>query len=124
VRSGNYAQACHKQKSRSKLERLFAGAQNRIRTCTPLRALPPQSSVSTNFTTWAEYVDAFASFERWRVLKKFGKDIRFFATANKGRKKIKLKRPGADCRASHSSAVPIDIGAGLLPGAALFMLKI
>jgi hypothetical protein len=28
-------------------------AQDRIRTCTPVKALPPQSSVSTNFTTWA-----------------------------------------------------------------------
>ena len=28
-------------------------AQDRTRTCTPVRALPPQSSMSTNFTTWA-----------------------------------------------------------------------
>ena len=29
------------------------GAQNKIRTCTRVIALPPQGSVSTNFTTWA-----------------------------------------------------------------------
>ena len=28
-------------------------AQDWIRTSTPVKALPPQSSVSTNFTTWA-----------------------------------------------------------------------
>ncbi len=28
-------------------------AQDKTRTCTALRPLPPQSSVSTNFTTWA-----------------------------------------------------------------------
>jgi hypothetical protein len=31
----------------------FACAQDWIRTSTPLRALPPQSSASTNFATWA-----------------------------------------------------------------------
>jgi hypothetical protein len=29
------------------------GAQDWTRTSTPVKALPPQSSVSTNFTTWA-----------------------------------------------------------------------
>ena len=29
-------------------------AQDWTRTSTPVKALPPQSSVSTNFTTWAE----------------------------------------------------------------------
>jgi hypothetical protein len=32
----------------------FCGAQNKTRTCTPLRAPAPQAGVSTNFTTWAE----------------------------------------------------------------------
>ena len=35
------------------------GAQDKTRTCTSLRSLPPQSSVSTNFTTWAlRFADA------------------------------------------------------------------
>ena len=29
-------------------------AQNKTRTCTPLRAPAPQAGVSTNFTIWAE----------------------------------------------------------------------
>ncbi len=29
------------------------GAQNKIRTCTPFQALPPQGSASTNFAIWA-----------------------------------------------------------------------
>gem|GEM_PF-1766687 len=33
---------------------IFICTQDRIRTCTPFRALPPQSSMSTNFTTWAD----------------------------------------------------------------------
>jgi hypothetical protein len=41
------------KKVKSGTEKQEMGAQNRIRTCTPLRALPPQSSVSTNFTIWA-----------------------------------------------------------------------
>ena len=33
---------------------IFAfGAQNKTRTCTSLRSLVPETSVSTNFTTWA-----------------------------------------------------------------------
>jgi hypothetical protein len=32
----------------------YFGAQNKTRTCTPLRAPAPQAGVSTNFTTWAE----------------------------------------------------------------------
>ena len=31
----------------------FFGAQNKTRTCTPLRAPAPQAGVSTNFTIWA-----------------------------------------------------------------------
>lgn len=31
----------------------ISGAQNKTRTCTAVRPLPPQSSVYTNFTTWA-----------------------------------------------------------------------
>ncbi len=34
-------------------EPAFSSAQNRIRTCTPLRAPAPQAGVSTNSTTWA-----------------------------------------------------------------------
>ena len=30
-----------------------ARAQNKTRTCTPLRALVPETSVSTDFTIWA-----------------------------------------------------------------------
>ena len=32
-------------------QRLFFGTHDWIRTSTPFRALPPQSSMSTNFTT-------------------------------------------------------------------------
>jgi hypothetical protein len=32
---------------------VFLGAQNKTRTCTPLRAPAPQAGVSTNFTIWA-----------------------------------------------------------------------
>ncbi len=32
---------------------LFLCAQDKTRTCTPLRAPAPQAGVSTNFTTWA-----------------------------------------------------------------------
>ena len=31
----------------------FCGAQNKTRTCTTLRSLVPETSVSTNFTIWA-----------------------------------------------------------------------
>ena len=31
----------------------ISGSQNKTRTCTAVRPLPPQSSVYTNFTTWA-----------------------------------------------------------------------
>ena len=31
----------------------FSCAQDKTRTCTAFRPLPPQSSVYTNFTTWA-----------------------------------------------------------------------
>ena len=31
----------------------FKSAQNRIRTCTSLRTLPPEGSASTNFAIWA-----------------------------------------------------------------------
>jgi hypothetical protein len=40
------------------------GAQDKTRTCTSLRSLPPQSSVSTNFTTWACF---FLSIERTNI---------------------------------------------------------
>ena len=33
--------------------RFFFGAQDKSRTCTGVLPLPPQSSVSTNSTTWA-----------------------------------------------------------------------
>src|SRR5664280_628528 len=36
----------------------FFGAQNKTRTCTPLRAPAPQAGVSTNFTIWAEKIRA------------------------------------------------------------------
>ena len=32
---------------------LFFRAQNKIRTCTSLRTLPPEGSASTNFAIWA-----------------------------------------------------------------------
>lgn len=31
----------------------FTGAQNKIRTCTSLRTLPPEGSASTSFAIWA-----------------------------------------------------------------------
>ena len=34
------------------------GAQDKTRTCTPLRAPAPQAGVSTNFTTWALWLRA------------------------------------------------------------------
>ncbi len=40
------------QKKEFEIELPFC-AQNKTRTCTPKPALPPQSSVSTNFTIWA-----------------------------------------------------------------------
>ncbi len=46
------------------------GAQNRIRTCTPLRALPPQSSVSTNFTIWAGEVSTLVPKGKLNLLKR------------------------------------------------------
>ncbi len=36
-------------------------AQDKTRTCTAFRPLPPQSSVYTNFTTWAKIQD-FSGF--------------------------------------------------------------
>ena len=36
-----------------KVFRIFRSAQNKTRTCTPLRALVPETSVSTDFTIWA-----------------------------------------------------------------------
>ena len=35
------------------LLKAFLSAQNRIRTCTSLRTLPPEGSASTNFAIWA-----------------------------------------------------------------------
>lgn len=40
-------------------------AQDWIRTSTPFRALPPQSSVSTNFTTWAIRATKVISFSEF-----------------------------------------------------------
>ena len=36
----------------------FFCAQNKTRTCTPLRAPAPQAGVSTNFTIWADWLRA------------------------------------------------------------------
>ena len=36
----------------------FSCAQDKTRTCTPLRAPAPQAGVSTNFTTWAWFCGA------------------------------------------------------------------
>jgi len=47
-----YSAGLFKQKSPPKRKACF-GAQDEIRTRTPLQALPPQSSVSTSSTTWA-----------------------------------------------------------------------
>ena len=44
---------CVEQKSPPTTRRERLCAQDWIRTSTPVKALPPQSSVSTNFTTWA-----------------------------------------------------------------------
>ncbi len=53
---------------------ISSGAQDWTRTSTPVKALPPQSSMSTNFTTWANYVhtgaEALASApERVKLLR-------------------------------------------------------
>lgn len=42
-------------------------AQNEIRTRTPVTALPPQSSVSTNSTIWALLVNIGESMKRKRA---------------------------------------------------------
>ena len=56
----------NKKAAKTKFQRLRA--QNKIRTCTPLQALPPQSSVSTNFTIWAF---VFAIIKLFFELRKF-----------------------------------------------------
>ena len=44
------------------------GAQDKTRTCTAERPLPPQSSVYTNFTTWAFFNGA--NIEHFLVIAK------------------------------------------------------
>ncbi len=48
----------------------FTCAQDRTRTCKPLRALPPQGSACTNFATWAglPYILLSRLTNFWRVL--------------------------------------------------------
>ena len=48
-----------KHKSQTEDQSGFFCAQDKTRTCTPLRAPAPQAGVSTNFTTWA-VIDASA----------------------------------------------------------------
>ena len=42
----------------------FSGAQNKTRTCTSLRSLVPETSVSTNFTIWANKALQIYTFQR------------------------------------------------------------
>jgi hypothetical protein len=44
---------CRIVKLKAPLMRGFFRAQDKIRTCTTFRSLPPQSSASTSFATWA-----------------------------------------------------------------------
>jgi hypothetical protein len=54
-------------------------AQNWIRTSTPFRALPPQSSASTNFATWAQKKPFFNGRQMYKC---FGILTTFFLDAD------------------------------------------